>query len=54
MPASALLALVWHMERHLAGETQPLAQERLRVLITHIRQESMQRALRKSRIKTPA
>lgn len=52
MPASAVLALVWHMEQKMMRETDDLTRERLRVMIAHMQQESMQRALRQWRMKT--
>lgn len=53
MPGSALLALVWHMEKKAAQETDKLAQERLRVIISHVRQECMNRAMHRRRNKPP-
>lgn len=45
LPTSALLALVWHMEKKAAQETDKLAQERLRVIIARMREECTHRAV---------
>ncbi|WP_439552516.1 hypothetical protein [Falsiroseomonas sp.] len=47
MPVSAVLALVWHMEKKAEQETDKLAQERLRVMIARMREECTHRAVRK-------
>lgn len=53
MPGSALLTLVWHMEKKAAQETDKLARERLRVIISHLRHECMNRAMHRRSNKTP-
>ncbi len=51
MPVSAVLALVWHMEKRAAQETDDLARERLRVMIARVQQECTHRAIHRCRNK---
>jgi hypothetical protein len=51
LPASALLALVWHMEQKMMRETDDLTRERLRVIISHVKQECTHRAMHRCRNK---
>jgi len=47
MPAGAILMLVRHAHEHMAQQTDPLAQERLRIVISALREQAAQRTLRK-------
>jgi len=49
IPASTLLTLVAYMEHEATREKDPLARERLRIIIACIRQECMQRNLHKKK-----
>lgn len=47
VPASTILMLVHHAHERLEQETDPLAQERLRIVTTAMREQAAQRTLRK-------
>ena len=47
IPAKDILTLVRYAHEHMAQETEPLAQERLRIVTTAMREQATQRILRK-------